>query len=269
MLKAATHIMAAEMEKLENLEVALTAFNSKRALFLEKTQLKTHVIGSSHIMADEHVPNSHTYNVVKGFGVDSIPFLDEILDWYEAQNISPAFELTPGVLTKDVAKALASKGFVCTDQKTYVTAKPLETIERRQGISIIPVTEENVQDFLDLIEQSSGRKIDAQRRKEKAHFYYDEHFPNYIAYYDGKPAGIGSLFIAGTEGYIANDFTFPLYWGYDVQKALLHHRMNVAHQKGITALYTDVEFGSITHQNMMDDGFSTLCINTLWKKLSD
>ena len=51
------------------------------------------------------------------------------------------------------------------------------------------------------------------------------------------------------------------------QKALLKHRINLAADLGLENLYTDVEFGSVSHDNMEKLEFPTVFLNSLWTKV--
>ncbi|MNL57001.1 Acetyltransferase (GNAT) family protein [compost metagenome] len=75
---------------------------------------------------------------------------------------------------------------------------------------------------------------------------------------------MGSLFLNGGEGYLANDYTFPDYRGKGYQLSLLKHRLAEAVRLGVKTVYTDVEFGSVSHANMERVGFKTAYLNTYW-----
>lgn len=44
---------------------------------------------------------------------------------------------------------------------------------------------------------------------------------------------MGSLFISGTDWYLANDFTFPEFRGKGSQTAVIHHLVQVAKELGL------------------------------------
>jgi hypothetical protein len=78
---------------------------------------------------------------------------------------------------------------------------------------------------------------------------------------------MGSLFINGDAGYIANDFTFSQFRGMGCQSALVSHRLRIAHKMGLSDVYTDVEFGTVSHNNMLRSGFQTIFLNALWMQV--
>ncbi|MGG6314542.1 GNAT family N-acetyltransferase [Paenibacillus macerans] len=74
------------------------------------------------------------------------------------------------------------------------------------------------------------------------------------------------MFIRGEEGYLANDFTFPDYRGRGAQTALIRHRLEAARSLGLSRLYTDVEFATVSHANMLKCGFRNIYMNAFWMK---
>ncbi|MNP47513.1 hypothetical protein D3C76_1415710 [compost metagenome] len=75
---------------------------------------------------------------------------------------------------------------------------------------------------------------------------------------------MGSLFLSGEKGYLANDYTFPEFRVRGCQSALIKRRLTDAAERGATTVYTDVEFGSASHANMERAGFRLAFLNTYW-----
>ncbi|MCT2197279.1 GNAT family N-acetyltransferase [Paenibacillus sp. p3-SID1389] len=122
-----------------------------------------------------------------------------------------------------------------------------------------------------LIEQSrggDGSALDEGMVKRKIRYYYRDDFQNFVAYLGGEPAGMGSLFMRGDTGYLANDFTFPAYRKRGIQTALIRHRLQTARELGLKRVYTDVEFASASHANMLKCGFELVYVNTFWMKMA-
>lgn len=254
------------VERINEIELALTTFNSKKALYLDETNLIIKKIGASTLLIDSNASNSMYFNRIKGFGIDDIDKIDEILDLYYSAQITPCFDMTPNNINMEVAQALMNRGFVCCEQMAFLELEPDFNMCENGEIEIVRVTEENVTEFINLIALSNEKEIKKELVQKKAKYFVRPNFQNYISYLGEKAIGIGSLFIKGEEGYIANDFTFPLYRGKGVQKALLNLRIKVSKEMGLKKLYTDVEFGSISHNNMQKLGFKTIFINSFWMK---
>lgn len=174
--------------------------------------------------------------------------------------------MTPHQLKIEVAQALMGKGFYCAEQLVFLEMEPRVGVFQSGDIDLVKVTGENVMEFLYLIARSTGMKLEEELIERKAKYFFRPDFHNYIAYIGEEAIGLGSLFIQGEEGYLANDFTFPSHRGKGVQKALIHHRIQAAKEMGLTKLYTDVEFGSASHHNMLKTGFQTVFQNSFWIK---
>ncbi|WP_108672493.1 GNAT family N-acetyltransferase [Peribacillus acanthi] len=256
-----------QVERIERLELALTIFNSKRALSTVDKNLSLKTLGNCTLLMDTTSPHSIYYNRIKGFGWAEADKIDEILGDYYAKGITPCFDLTPTQIDIEVSKALTTKGYQCAEQLVFLGIEPTKGYCQAGKIEIVQVTEENVLEFLDLISKSQGGNgFEQEIVKRKSHYFIEPYFQNFIAYIGREAVGMGSLFIEGDEGYIANDFTFPNNRGKGVQKAILQHRLQVAHQLGLKRVYTDVEFGTISHDNMVKLGFQTVYINSFWIK---
>ncbi|MBF4691487.1 GNAT family N-acetyltransferase [Fusibacter ferrireducens] len=255
------------MSKIEKLEIALTTFNSKRALSNIDKDLEILNVGKSSLMIDKNSPKSGYYNRVKGFCEEDIVNLENILNTYSKYEIEPCFEITPNNISENVSRTLSKEGFINVEQLVYMELKELEAIQSDSKIEIFKVTESNAEEFINIILLSNeGMDISQKVIENKKHYFYESNFHNYIAYSSGEVAGIGSMFISENVGYIANDYTFEKARGLGCQKVLLAHRINEAIKLGLESLYTDVVFGSISHSNMKKLGFTDVYMSSFWMK---
>jgi hypothetical protein len=254
--------------KIEKLELELTVFNSKRALSNIDKKLEVKKIGNSNLLLDVNSRGSAYYNRVKWFGSKDLDKLGQILDVYYEQDITPCFDMTPNNINEEVSAALSKNGFVNSEQLVFMQLIPESYVDLKKEIKIVEVTQENAEEFVNIVIRSNGRMDIVENVIErKKQYFYRPNFHNYISYIGNEVAGIGSLFISGKEGYIANDYTFAQFRGNGNQKNLLKYRINKAKELGLEKLYTDVEFGSISHNNMEKIGFKTVFINSFWMKL--
>jgi GNAT superfamily N-acetyltransferase len=256
-----------EVERIEKFELALTIFNSKRALSIPDKNLTVKTVGNCTLLMDTASPNSIYYNRIKGFGITDADKIDEILAEYYTKGLTPCFDLKPTHIDLEVSKALTAKGYYCAEQLVFLGIEPYSSNHQAGEIEIVKVGEETVVEFLNLISESQGGTgFKEEIVKRKAGYFIEPHFQNFIAYIGNEAIGMGSLFIEADEGYIANDFTFPNHRGKGVQKALLHHRLGIAKKLGLKKVFTDVEFGTISHDNMVKLGFQTIYMNSFWIK---
>lgn len=256
-----------EVRKIEEIELELTIFNSKRALSKTDKKLELRKIGDCSLLYDINSPSSIYYNRIKGFGIKDLDKLNEILDVYSEQNIIPCFDITPNNMNEEVSQALFNYGYSNFEQLVFMQLIPEINENIKNKTKIVEVTAENAEEFVNIVIRSNGgMDIDQKVIEKKKEYFYKPNFHNYISYLGGEVAGMGSLFISGQEGYIANDFTFEKFRGKGIQKSLLIHRINKAKELGLEKLYTDVEFGSISHNNMETLGLKTVFINSFWNK---
>lgn len=256
-----------QVSKIEDMEIQLTKFNSKRALSNIDKKIEVMKIGNCSLIYEPNSTNSIYYNRIKGFGMNDIDKLEQIMEVYREQNIIPCFDMTPNNINSEVSTALFNHGYTVREQLAFMQLIPKTFECFKKEIDIVEVTRENAEDFLNIvIESNGGMDIDESVIKRKAPFFYKPNFYNFISFVGEKVAGIGSLFINNKEGYIANDYTFEEFRGMGSQKALLMYRLNKAKELGLETIYTDVEFGSISHNNMKKLGFETVFVNSYWIK---
>jgi GNAT superfamily N-acetyltransferase len=256
------------VNQIEKIEMELTAFNSKRALASVEKKLEIIQVGDSQLLKDKVSPHSIYYNRVKGFSTTDLDKLDQIIQIYEQDQITPCFDLAPNLINHDVARALAKKGYFSAEQLAFLQIPPSEMKLASHECKIVQVTEENAEEFINLIGLSTGQTYEAEVMKQKSEYFYSPNFKNFIAYIGGQPAAMGSLFICENEGYIANDYTFPDFRGKGLQTALIQHRLEVAKEMDLEMVYTDVEFGTTSHNNMVKIGFQLVYINSFWMRES-
>ncbi|HZK86025.1 MAG TPA: GNAT family N-acetyltransferase [Desulfosporosinus sp.] len=257
-----------QVYKIGEMELELTRFNAKRAFGKIDRNLELKKIGNCTLLFETTSPNSIYFNRIRGFGMKDLDKLEYILDLYNKKNIIPCFDMAPNNINKEVALALFKHGFGTSEQLVFMQLMPEIYDDLIKTIKIVEVTKKNAGEFVKIVMRSNGNmEIDEKIIARKKPYFYKPCFHNYICYIGNEVAGIGSLFISGKEGYIANDYTVERFRGNGIQKKLLMYRINIAKELGLEKLYTDVEFGSISHNNMEKLGFKTVFINSFWTKL--
>lgn len=263
------------VRSIEAMELALTVFNAQRALADRDKHLEVLTHGDCTLLIEEGSPESPYYNRVKGFGRKDLDHLDGILARYHGKGVRPCFDMTPDHLDEEVAGALFRHGYAAVDQLVFLENLPGVT-EKVRGksdagnpeIRIEEVREATAEGFVRIImESNGGMDIGDDVIRRKKHYFHQPQFRNLVAFIGDEVAGIGSLFIKGSEGYLANDYTFEAFRGRGVQKALIDYRMIQAEKLGLERLYTDVEFGSVSHQNMERSGFRTVFLNAFYRAM--
>ncbi|MCM2998444.1 GNAT family N-acetyltransferase [Paenibacillus cellulositrophicus] len=252
-----------KVNDIEEIELELTRFNARRALSSQDKRLEEIRIGSARLLVEATGPDSLYYNRVKGFGIADLEHLDQIVSEYEQRNTRPCFDMAPTRLNEQVALALHRKGFLPTDQLAFLEAEPAEAAAVHPDITIEPVDEGNVDVLLEAVSDLMGG-VPADILARKKRYFTLPEFRNYLAYSDGQLAGIGSMFIHAGKGYLANDYTLPAFRGRGCQTTLIRHRLSEAKRTGLSTVYTDVVFGSSSHNHMLVQGFRHVYTNSFW-----
>jgi hypothetical protein len=207
------------LDRIEKNELVFTRWNAARSLAPLPKQLEILHVGSAVLLRDKTDPASSYYNRVKGFGPQDLSELDSILSNYQA---APCFDMTPDHMTEEVAQALSSRGYIPVEQLVFMYADLLERPEVNLQLHIERVTEQTAEEFIRWIGLSMGGEVFEKEAVDRSKaYFYSPNFINYILRMDGAPASMGSLFLNGKEGYIANDYTFEAYRGMGYQGALL------------------------------------------------
>ncbi|OXL83823.1 hypothetical protein BCV73_12495 [Paenibacillus sp. SSG-1] len=252
-----------KVNDIEEIELELTRFNAGRALSSQDKRLEEIRIGSARLLIETTGPDSLYYNRVKGFGIADLGHLDQIVSEYEQRNARPCFDMAPTRLNEQVALALHRKGFLPIDQLAFLEAEPVEAATVHPDMTIEPVDEGNVDVLLEAVSVLMGG-VSADILARKKRYFTLPVFRNYLAYSDGQLAGIGSMFIHMGKGYLANDYTLPAFRGRGCQTALIRHRLSEAKRMGLSTVYTDVVFGSSSHNHMLVQGFRHVYTNSFW-----
>jgi len=256
------------IHEIEMNELALTVFNAERALAETNKELEVKTIGDCSLIIEPKGPKSIYYNRIKGFSNKDIDKLDEILEVYNQLGVTPAFDLNSINMTREVMQALIGEDYCYLDQLVYMVLEELGDYSVSKEIDIVPVTKESAEEYVRTILKSNpGMTVSQSVIDHKKTYFYKEAFQNFIAKIDGEVASMGSLFINGDTGYIANDYTFEKFRGRGCQSALLKHRMAIAKKMGLKKLVTDVEFGTQSQQNMERYGFRVVYLSAYWTRL--
>lgn len=256
------------VERIERIEVELTVLNARRSLVPVARRLEIDRVGGATLLREETSPGSIYYNRVKGFGPQELQQLDRILEHYPKG--APCFDMTPDRLTEEVSRALIGNGYAPVEHLVFMAAEPARPPEEAPAapFHVERVTEETAAEFIRWIGRSmGGQEFGGEVAERSRPYFYREDFVNYMLRIDGQPAAMGSLFISGDAGYLANDYTFEAYRGRGAQAALIRERLQEASRLGLAAVYTDVEFGSASHRNMERAGFRTAFLNTFWVQI--
>ncbi len=176
-----------------------------------------------------------------------------------------ALELTPAQSNADVAALLLETAFRPAYQLCYLGAVPGD-VRARVTAAVERLGPNDVDRFFDLLQQQ-GVEFPPEKRARKRPFYCTDRFRCYVARAGaGTACAWTTMYVEGRAAFFGNSFTLPPFRRLGMHSALLAARLNDAADLGLTAAYTDVEYGSQSHSNCERAGMRTLTINTVWSR---
>jgi len=247
-------------ERLVGAEMRFAYFNAQRTTPGAGEGIRHRTNESFEILLDPARPMSPYYNraaVRPGVGVNP-----EALDSLPSE--VTAIETTPAHVDAAVAARLIERGFAPAYQLCYLGTAPVGDLPVRRRVQRLDETQVDL--FFDLL-KSEGVEFPPQKRAAKRGYYCTPQFRAFIVRDDEhNVCGWTTLFVDDAVGFFGNSFTLPQYRRAGVHAALLAARLNEAAELGLEVAYTDVEFGSQSHDNCERAGFRTLTVNTIWAR---
>lgn len=240
----------------QTVDPEFTRFNNKTSLH-KRGGFREHTIGNAIAFQDLKIPKSTYYNRVVGFSEADLPLLPDIESLYRDEAaidclISlPPYQQSPKLLT-----ALYDRGFhyIGSDYNFVLEPKKYEPIAIPDRIEVRKVNEDSLDVLFDLM-RDSGAKFDAGALSSSREQFCRKPIEFYIAYVDGVAAGRASVIYCEGVAWLNNAETDVRYRGLGCHAALLNARISSARDEGCSLVFSDAEFGSISHRNMTKCGF--------------
>lgn len=193
--------------------------------------------------------------------------LDSILDFYHEQGVSPMFDLNPYVVEyaperDGLLDALAARGFYQRSFHQMLYGVPhANTPPTPDHITIRPV---QTPDEVDSLAYIYGQIRGIEDQDAIRVLIGQLNYRCFLAFIDGKAAGLGILHIKDGAASMANGMTLPEFRGRGVQTALLYHRMRTAAEAGCTLMVSQCQAGSISQRNQQRVGFQIAGTKVWW-----
>ena len=252
-------------DQLDSIVATYSRFNAVRTLSTDSRSLfQAEVLGNCALLVDAARPSPGICNRVLGFGASDVSDLSTILSKYGEHR--PRFDLRPDELCPSVVDSLLSVGYRPVGSLAYLLSDP--KVADADEIRVERWGHDRADEFVRLLERAGVPYSDAIWAKRREH-YCTCSFRTFVSYLEGRPAGLGTLYVTGQFGVLANAVTFPEYRGRGVHTALLRGRLSDAHQLGLDTLLTDVEPNSISYRNCLKVGFELTTIHSIWCHKSD
>ena len=175
-------------------------------------------------------------NGVYCFASEDLTYLDEIIAFFEVDEIKPAFYLTSMGFTEELGTTLTKADFYQSDFKqTALYGLPAQTLSPpASGIEIEQVNEDTLEIFLETVANGFQWLLEWRDSAKNGlrHWSAEEGFYAYLARCQGEPAGAGVLFVHGGAGFLSHGAVNPRFRGKGYHMALLHHRLYAANELG-------------------------------------
>ena len=226
--------------------------------------------GNATVFTVQNIPGP-AFNKVKGMTDEDLPFLNDIVDFYNAKGIPARFEITPAHATSTLYSALKNYGYYHTNflSNLYADPKQLSIYENEnQSIAIREFMADEFDLFADLyleaFEMPTFLQRDIANNNKVLHGSLEWKF--YLACYRDKPAGLGVLFIGEKGAYLAAAGTIPAYRNKGIQKALIQYRIKEAKQRNCPFITGQASFGTSSQNNMERAGLKIAYTKSVWNK---
>ncbi|KOO46125.1 GNAT family N-acetyltransferase [Priestia koreensis] len=222
--------------------------------------------GRATAFSVQNIPGP-SFNTVKGLQDGDESYVEDILAFYKEKGIPVRFELTPAHVSSNLLTYLAKKGFYQHDFHTSFY-KPLikEEAQMNASVSVRELREDEFSLFGELYTKGFSMPpfLASGVASNNQILFGKEGWSFYVAEINGKPAGIGVLFLKDGMATMAAAATIPEQRRKGVQTALLQKRLVEALNQECYLAVSQARFGSVSHANMERIGFQIGYTKTIW-----
>lgn len=208
------------------------------------------------------------FNRVYGVSQKEIPFLPEMVRFYEPTRTN--FELTvcPLDACRELSEALVSTGFCPGSYHAKLFAPlPLDPLSHEPSrVTVSRVDAGELDEFLHVMLEGWG--IPRQRWEgAKENMRLRLEIPGVSLFWgsmNGERLGGSILYVRGSSGYLADAATVPAERRKGCQRALILARAVEAHAQGLRELFGCARFGDSSFRNMQRAGLRLLSSDQTW-----
>ncbi|MFJ5770499.1 GNAT family N-acetyltransferase [Psychrobacillus sp. NPDC093180] len=255
-----------EKAEIQTLQSRLSAIQA-----IEGNPMGVHqlVKGQTSAFAVKNIPGP-AFNTVRGLSEDDIPYLEEIIAFYEKHAINFRFEITPMNSSESLFRALTDKGYYHSGFHASFNGGSEE--EKGQicqpDIEVCHLKRDDFDLFASIYVNGFGLPSFIQNDiKQNNEVLFDvAGWQFYVAYVKGIPVGVAVLFVQEEIATLAAAATLPEYRGRGVQSTLIQKRIQDAFEKGAKNITSEAAFGSASHRNMERVGLKLAYTKALWSK---
>ncbi len=137
--------------RINEMDAVFTQFNNKRSLVMD-SKIKTKQFGNTTALIDPNRPNDGYYNRVVGFTEKDLPYLDDILNWYDKHQSICIFSLAPTQQTDSILDAIKFNSFSYNGHDCIFNAPAKENTNTLPvDITIEQITENTLDDLFQFL----------------------------------------------------------------------------------------------------------------------
>lgn len=256
------------------LEKCDTAFIAARLQALQKLEgnpygAEVKAFGNATGLMVQSMAGNSLFNRLADFSPAELEKLDEIINWYQENNINARFDLLPSHVSPELFKALAERGFYQSGFYTVLYGLPQTQPQTFPGIEVRTIQQEELTIFDDIY--MGGFGFPAQNRPvltTSLNSLLDNPSNRfYLALVDGQPAGMALLLMQDRIGYMATATTLAAFRGRGCQKALMYRRIQDAAEAGCELITSQTNYASLSQSNMEKVGLRLAYNKAIWTRL--
>lgn len=216
----------------------------------EHVQLRS--FGGAAAIASKGMPWPQ-FNTVKGFGLDELLLLPEILAFYAECGCRPQFEITPAKATPELLKLLSEQGFMPGGfQASFYAVPEAASMNLPAHIRIRRLERDEMTTYARIhclgfgMNESGIEPIAANNAVLQGRPGW--HF--YMGLADEIPAAAGVMYVENGTASLTFAATLPEYRSRGLQYALVRRRMQEAAMNGCQLVVSQAAYLSPSHRNM-------------------
>lgn len=248
-------------------EVMFGRMNAIRNRSGNPYQVEVRKFGQSTALSVKGLSND--FNKLWCLGPSDLPYLDQILEFFDSRNPDFKIDLIPTNVTDGMTLKLSQKGFFQEGFHTalYITSPSIFEIEK-SSVQILKVQDVDVQLFSEIFCKSLELPPTIAENEESFSFLQqDPSWSLYLGFNGNEPAGFSMMYIADDGvGCLAMAGTIPEFRGKGIQQAMLHRRLKDAKTKGCNLIMAQCEFGTTSFRNLQRFGFRVAFTKSVWKR---
>jgi len=204
------------------------------------------------------------FNSALGLGDASLARLDEVLEWYLARGVEPAFEVVPSRMSERLGEDLHARGFRMLEFHAGLAMRPNLEVPA-SPIAVRELGPESIDRFLDVYLEGWGRGADA--KADLRGWADNPTWRFFLAEDEGRAVGCAILDQRGTTAMLGSAATVPAGRGRGAQAALIHRRKHEAAKAGADLLVGGAYFGTTSMRNQQRCGLELAFTRGIWSRV--